>query len=232
MDTTHKRSIKEWAEDDRPREKFIRMGGGELSKAELLAILIGSGNAEDDAVGLMRKVLSDCDDQLVRLGRMSPEELCQRYKGIGMAKAVTILAACELGKRRQSEMSGSPVTVNEAQDIYLFYRERLQDTHVEECHVLLLNRGHRIIDSRRLCSGGLSSTVVDTREVLRLAILNHATAIVLCHNHPSGNCQPSLEDDRLTEHVRDAARQVDIKLLDHIVISSEGYYSYAAHGKL
>ncbi|MCD8304878.1 MAG: DNA repair protein RadC [Prevotellaceae bacterium] len=232
MDTTHKRSIKEWAEDDRPREKFIRMGGGELSKAELLAILIGTGNAEDDAVGLMRKVLSDCDNKLVRLGRLSPEDLCNRYKGIGMAKAVTILAACELGKRRQSEMSGSPVMVNEAKDIYHFYRERLQDVHVEEGHLLLLNRGHRIIDSRRLCSGGWSSTVVDTREVLRLAILNHATAIVLCHNHPSGNYQPSVEDDRLTEHVRDAARQVDVTLLDHIVISSEGYYSYADHGRL
>ncbi len=233
MDSTKKPSIKEWTLDDRPREKLLTRGAEQLSTPELLAILIGSGNPEEDAVQLMRRVLNECDDSLVKLGRMAPEELCRTYKGIGTAKAVTILAACELGRRRQGEESRrSHYTVTCPADIHRYYRELLQDTYVEECHVMLLNQAHRVIGSRLISRGGIAQAVVDVREVLRSALLLHATTIALCHNHPSGSLTPSRDDDALTHKLQQAAHTMDIKLLDHIIVATDGFYSYAEHGKL
>ncbi len=229
--TIKKPTIKEWTDGDKPREKLLRIGAGGMSEAELLAILIGSGNTEEDAVQLMRRILDDCGGSLKRLGQMAPEELCHRYKGIGIAKAVTILAACELGARRQDEKRKQE-KITCSQDIYNYFIGKMQDLAVEECHVLLLNHGHRIIDSRMISRGAIARALVDVREVLRYALLTHATNIVLCHNHPSGNENPSVDDDRITEKVRNAAKTMDITLLDHLIITDGAYYSYADNGKL
>ncbi len=229
--TIKKPTIKDWADDDKPREKLLRIGADKMSDAELLGILVGSGNTEEDAVQLMRRILDDCGGSLKRLGQMAPEELCHKYKGIGMAKAVTILAACELGARRQKEPSKKE-KITRSEDIYNYFIGKMQDLAVEECHVLLLNHAHRIIDSRLISRGAIARALVDVREVLRHALLAHATSIVLCHNHPSGNENPSIDDDRITEKMRNAAKTMDITLLDHLIITDGAYYSYADNGKL
>ncbi len=229
--TIKKPTIKDWADDDKPREKLLRIGADKMSDAELLGILVGSGNTEEDAVQLMRRILDDCGGSLKRLGQMAPEELCHKYKGIGMAKAVTILAACELGARRQKEEKQKE-KITRSEDIYNFFIGKMQDLAVEECHVLLLNHAHRIIDSRLISRGAIARALVDVREVLRYALLTHATSIVLCHNHPSGNENPSIDDDRITEMMRNAAKTMDITLLDHLIITDGAYYSYADNGKL
>ncbi len=225
-------SIKDWSDDDKPREKLMKKGADGMSEAELFAILIGSGNKEEDAVELMRRILRDCGGSLKKLGRMAPEELCRNYKGIGMAKAVTIVAACELSKRRKDENVQEKKRIDSSKDLYDYLIDILQDAPTEECHVLLLNHGHRIIGSRCVSKGSISRSLVDIREILRYALLAHATAIVFCHNHPSGNINPSLDDDRITEKLLKAAQTMDIRLLDHIVITDGAYYSYADQGKL
>jgi len=230
-----KTSIKEWAEADRPREKLELRGPGALTEAELLAILIGSGNTEESAVDLMRRLMADCDGSLNTLGRMTIQELTDgRYKGVGPAKAITIMAACELGKRRMKE--GVPLRhkVSDSADIYEYFRPRLMDLSHEECHVLMMNVKHEIIGHEVASRGGLSEASVDIRLVLRYALLHQATSIALAHNHPSGNCQPSRADDELTKRLRDACRTVGIKLIDHIVIADgdDNYYSYYNHSKL
>ena len=201
-----------------------------MTNAELLAILIGSGNDEDSAVALMQKVLSAYDNSLDRVGRLSIDELC-RFKGIGPAKAVTILAACELGRRRAVEHPESRV-VRSAAQVYEYFYPMMRDLAVEECHVLLLNQSARIIDSVRIGMGGLTETVVDVRIILREALLKRATSLILCHNHPSGNLRPSGHDDRLTRQVQEAARVLNLTLADHVIFTDHGYYSYADEGRL
>ena len=225
-----KLAINRWAEEDRPREKMISKGAQALTNAELLAILIGSGNDEDSAVALMQKVLSAYDNSLDRVGRLSIDELC-RFKGIGPAKAVTILAACELGRRRAVEHPESRV-VRSAAQVYEYFYPMMRDLAVEECHVLLLNQSARIIDSVRIGMGGLTETVVDVRIILREALLKRATSLILCHNHPSGNLRPSGHDDRLTRQVQEAARVLNLTLADHVIFTDHGYYSYADEGRL
>lgn len=225
-----KLTINRWAEEDRPREKMISKGAQALTNAELLAILIGSGNDEDSAVALMQKVLSAYDNSLDRVGRLSIDELC-RFKGIGPAKAVTILAACELGRRRAVEHPESRV-VRSAAQVYEYFYPMMRDLAVEECHVLLLNQSARIIDSVRIGMGGLTETVVDVRIILREALLKRATSLILCHNHPSGNLRPSGHDDRLTRQVQEAARVLNLTLADHVIFTDHGYYSYADEGRL
>jgi DNA repair protein RadC len=225
-----KLTIKRWAEEDRPREKMISKGAQALTNAELLAILIGSGNDEDSAVGLMQKVLAAYDNSIDRLGRLSVDELC-RFKGIGPAKAVTILAACELGRRRAVEQPERR-QIRSAAQVYDYYYPLLRDLPVEECHVMLLNQSARVIDSVRIGMGGLTETVVDVRLILREALIKRATSLILCHNHPSGNLRPSTHDDKLTRQVQEAARLLNISLIDHIIFTDEGYYSYADEGKL
>lgn len=224
-------SIKSWASDDRPREKLMLHGADTLSNAELLAILIGSGVPGTSAVELMRRVLADHGDSLQRLGRLSCGELT-RYKGLGEAKAVKILAACTLAGRRMSEEYGRPERMASPEDAFRHFRPRMQDLTVEECHLLMLDNALHIKGSVMLSHGGLTGASVDVRELLRHALLSQAAAVVLCHNHPSGNTAPSADDDRLTGHVGQACRAVGLRLLDHIIIGNGKYYSYSDNGKL
>lgn len=225
-------TIQQWAPDDRPREKMMAHGVGALSDAELLAILIGSGSSDETAVELMRRVLASCRNDLGDLGKMGLDELCA-FKGIGPAKAVTILAASELGKRRAAaEHVRERVCVASSRDIYAYFHNKLCDLPVEECWVMMLNHGLKVVDSVRISAGGLTGTVVDVRLVLREALLRRASAIALCHNHPSGNVRPSADDDRLTERLARAASCMDIRLIDHVVLTDGAYYSYADEGKL
>ena len=229
--SNEKLNINQWAKEDRPREKMMLHGPGALSNAELLAILIGSGNTEDSAVELMRKVLDDCRNSLSELGKRSVDDLCA-YKGIGPAKAITILAASELGKRRKDEGPSERLRVRCSQDIFLYFHPLMCDLPVEECWVMLLNQASRLIDALRISQGGLASTQVDVRCILREALLKRAAALVLCHNHPSGNTRPSTDDDRLTQALSQATKVMNIRMLDHLIVSDGGYYSYADEGRL
>ena len=228
---TERLTITQWAEEDRPREKMMMHGASALSNAELLAILIGSGNAEESAVELMRKILNDYHNNLNELGKTSIEELC-RYKGIGSAKAISILAASELGKRRKEETIKERITILSSKDVYECFYPLMCDLPTEECWVLLLNQGYKIIDKTKISAGGLSATAVDVRCILREALLKRASAIVICHNHPSGNIRPSKDDDLLTKHVAQASGCVDIRLVDHIILTDGAFYSYADEGRI
>ena len=232
METNGKKlSIREWPEDDRPREKVLRNGVSSLSKSELLAILIGSGNAEDSAVELMKKVLASCNDSIAELSKLTVDELCS-FKGIGTAKAITIIAACELWKRRKEDDRDDNFVVRTSQDVYDYFYPLLCDLVIEECHVLLLNNMNRVIDSVKVGSGGYTGTMVDIRYVLREALLKRATGLVLCHNHPSGSATPSDADHDITSKVKKATSLFDIQLLDHIIITATESYSFKSNGKL
>ncbi len=217
--------------DDRPREKMMRLGASALSNAELLAILIGSGTVEESAVDLMQRVLTHCKNNLNTLGKLSQDEL-EQYKGIGPAKAICILAACELGRRRQTATQEERPKLNTSIAIYNYMRPRLQDLKVEEAWVLLLNQRYHLIAARRISHGGLTETTVDVRLVMREAILKGATIIAFCHNHPSGNASPSRQDNHLTQQLQDAATLLRIHFADHVIISDHGYYSYQDEGNL
>lgn len=227
----NKLNINQWAEEDRPREKLMRLGAEALSSAELLAILIGSGSTKETAVELMKRVLSDCRNNLNTLGKMSIHELCQ-YNGIGEAKAITILAACELGKRRSLEKAEERKKLNCAVAIYELMHPRMQDLDTEEAWVLLLNQSHKLIKAERISHGGITETAVDVRIIMKEAIMNNATIIALCHNHPSGNITPSTDDDRLTERVKKACDTMRIHFLDHVIITDGLYYSYHEAGRM
>ena len=220
-----------WAEEDRPREKLMQNGPGVLSDSELLAILIGSGSTKESAVSLMQRILADCGNNLNTLGKMSLHEL-MRYNGIGEAKAVTILAACELGKRRHATPAAVRPDLGSASAAYDYMLPKMQDLDVEEAWVLLMNQRFHLVKAVRLSHGGLSETAVDVRIVMREAILAGATVLTLCHNHPSGNCRPSGDDDRLTQKIRKACETMRIYMADHIIVTDGCYYSYAEEGRL
>ena len=226
-----KLNINQWAEEDRPREKMMMHGVSSLSNAELLAILIGSGNKEDSAVELMRKVLAEYHNNLNELGKASVDELC-RFKGIGPAKAITILAASELGKRRKEEDIRERLSIVSSKDVYECFYPLMCDLPTEECWLLLLNQASKVIDKVRVSTGGLSATAVDVRCILHEALLKRASAIALCHNHPSGNIHPSREDDRLTEQLRQACQIMNIRLVDHVILTDGCFYSYADEGRM
>jgi len=228
---TERLSINQWAEEDRPREKMMLQGASALTNAELLAILIGSGNAEDSAVELMRKVLNNYHNSLNELGKASIDDLC-RYKGIGPAKAITILAASELGKRRKEEAVEERRVIATSKDVYEYLHPLMCDLPTEECWVLLLNQASRLIDKVRISAGGLNATAVDVRCILREALLKRAVAFALCHNHPSGSIRPSREDDLLTREVNRAAECMNIRLIDHVILTDGAFYSYADEGRI
>ena len=226
-----KLNINQWAEEDRPREKMMLHGVSALSNAELLAILIGSGSTEDSAVELMRKVLNDYHNNLAELGKASIDELC-RFKGIGPAKAITILAASELGKRRKEEGVEERRTILSSKDVYECLYPLMCDLPTEECWVLLLNQASKLIDKVKISAGGLSATAVDVRCILREALLKRASAIALCHNHPSGSIRPSREDDLLTKQVAQASECMNIRFVDHVILTDGAFYSYADEGRI
>ncbi len=226
-----KLTINQWAEEDRPREKLERLGPEALSNAELLAILIGSGSTQESAVDLMKRVLADYHNNLNTLGKVTIQDLC-RYNGIGEAKAITILAACELGKRRQREKAEERPDLSSATAIYEYMHTHMQDLDVEEAWVLLMNQNFKLIRAERISHGGISETAVDVRVIMREAVLNNATILALCHNHPSNNLRPSAEDDRLTQRVKQACTLMRIHFLDHVIITDGAYYSYHEQGRL
>ena len=228
---TDKLTIKQWNEADMPREKFERLGAEALSNSELLAILIGSGNTKESAVDLMKRVMNDCGNNLNTLGKKSIAELCE-YEGIGSAKAITILAACELGKRRQLEKAEERLDLGSAVAIYEHMHPVMQDLDVEEAWVLLMNRNFKLIKKVRISHGGISETAVDVRVIMKHAIMNNATVIALCHNHPSNNPRPSGDDDRLTKRMKEACQLMRIFFLDHLIITDGRYYSYHEEGKI
>jgi len=225
-------SIREWAMEDRPREKMIKSGASALSNAELLAILLGSGSQRESAVDLAKRIMSHAGNNLNELGKMSIDTLCKHFLGIGPAKAVTIAAAMELGKRRRSSEVVKKIQIRNSRDIYELFHSRLIDLPHEECWVLLMNNQHRIIDTIRISHGGVSETTVDPKIVLKHAIDKLASSIVLCHNHPSGNPSPSSCDDKITSKLRMACANMDIQFTDHLIFSDSGYFSYADEGKL
>ena len=228
---TDKLTIKQWNEADMPREKFERLGAEALSNSELLAILIGSGNTKESAVDLMKRVMNDCGNNLNTLGKKSIAERCE-YEGIGPAKAITILAACELGKRRQLEKAEERLDLGSAVAIYEHMHPLMQDLDVEEAWVLLMNRNFKLIKKVRISHGGISETAVDVRVIMKHAIMNNATVIALCHNHPSNNPRPSGDDDRLTKRMKEACQLMRIFFLDHLIITDGRYYSYHEEGKI
>ena len=225
-----KLNINQWAEEDRPREKLMRLGAGALSSAELLAILIGSGSTRESAVDLMKRVLGDCGNNLNTLGKMTIADLC-RYNGVGEAKAVTILAACELGKRRQLEQAEERPDLGTATRIYNQMHPLLQDLDVEEFWVLLMNQNHRLIKRVRISHGGITEVAVDVRIIMREAVLANATMLAVCHNHPSGSLRPSAQDDHITESIRKACELMRIHFLDHVIVTDGHYFSYHESGR-
>lgn len=226
-----KLTIAHWAEDDQPREKLRDKGPQALSNAELLAILIGSGTPGVSAVELMQTVLSDCKNNLNTLGKMTIHQL-MNHKGIGEAKAITILAACELGKRRQGESPEERPDLSTATKVYRHMHPLMQDLDTEEFWVLLLNQNHRLIKHLKIAHGGISEVTVDIRIIMREAILANATILAVCHNHPSGNIQPSKADDALTQSIRNACQLMRIHFMDHIIITDGLYFSYHEAGRL
>jgi DNA repair protein RadC len=225
-----KLNINEWAEEDRPREKMANLGAEALTNAELLAILIGSGSTKESAVDLMKRILGDCNNNLNTLGKMGVRELCQ-YNGIGEAKAISILAACELGKRRQMESPEERPDLSSATRIYNLMRLVMQDLDVEEFWVLLLNQHYRLIKRVRISHGGITETAVDIRIIIREAVMANSTIMAVCHNHPSGNLTPSRADEELTRTIRHACELMRIHFLDHVIITDGEYYSFHEAGK-
>lgn len=225
-----KLNINQWAEEDRPREKMMALGAEALSNAELLAILIGSGSTKESAVDLMKRVLIDCNNNLNTLGKKTIHDLCT-YNGIGEAKAITILAACELGKRRQQETPEERPKLETATRIYNEMHPQMQDLDVEEFWVLLLNQNYRLIKKVRVSHGGITETAVDIRIIIREAVLANATILAVCHNHPSGNLTPSKADDELTKDIKRACDVMRIFFMDHVIITDGQYYSYHELGR-
>lgn len=226
-----KLSICQWAEEDRPREKLERLGPQALSNAELLAILIGSGSAKESAVDLMKRVMGDCNNNLNTLGKRTIRQLCE-YNGMGPAKAVTILAACELGKRRQAEHPEERPQLNSATRIYNHMHSKLQDKDVEEFWVLLLNQNYQLIKEMCIAHGGITEVSVDIRIIIREAVLSNATVVAVCHNHPSGNISPSMQDNHLTTSLQKACELMRLRFMDHVIVADGQYYSYHEQGKV
>lgn len=220
-----KLNINQWAEEDRPREKMANLGTEALSSAELLAILIGSGSTKESAVDLMKRILNDCNNSLNTLGKKSINDLCQ-YNGVGPAKAITILAACELGKRRQMESPEERPDLGTATNIYNHMHPVMQDLDVEEFWALMLNQNYRLIKKVRIAHGGITETTVDIRIIMREAVQCNATQLAVCHNHPSGNSTPSEQDDILTRSIMQACNVMNIHFLDHVIVTDGVYYSY------
>ncbi len=228
---TQKLNINQWAEEDRPREKLMQQGAAALTNAELLAILIGSGNTQESAVDLMKRVLSDCHNNLNTLGKWTLQQLCE-YKGIGEAKAITIMAACELGKRRQMESPEERPDLGTATLIYNHMHPIMQDLDVEEFWLLLMNQNYRLIKKLRISHGGITEVSVDIRVIMREAVIANATMLAVCHNHPSGSLRPSKADDSITNNLKRACELMRLHLLDHIIITDGNYYSYHESGRL
>jgi DNA repair protein RadC len=224
-----KPSIKEWDDADRPREKLLRKGKTALSDAELIAILLGSGNREESAVDLAKRILNSAGNNLIELSKMSVSDL-MKFKGIGEAKAISIVAATELGRRRRAEEVLQKKRISSSKDVFEVLQADLADSQYEEFWLLLLNRANRIVRKVKISDGGISGTVADPKRIFREALDSMCSGIILCHNHPSGNIKPSAADRELTKKIVQGAKYFDINILDHVIIGDEQFYSFADEG--
>ena len=218
-------SIKSWSLDDRPREKLIEKGSKSLSDAELVAILLGSGSRSESAVGLAKRILNYAQNNLTEFGRLGVEDLMQ-FKGVGEAKAVILCSAFELARRRKSEVV-ERVKVTSAMDVFNQIAPFVSDLNHEEFWVFYLNRANVILRKEKISSGGITGTVIDNKIILKKALLNLASSIILVHNHPSGNVNPSIQDKKVTKKMKLACELLEINLLDHLIIAGNSYYSFA-----
>lgn len=229
MKPTTIQSIKNWATEDRPREKMLEKGRETLSDAELIAILIGSGNSNESAVDLSRRILRDVDDNLIQLSQLNINDLT-RYNGIGEAKAVSILAALELGRRRRFAEASTQAFIKNSKDAFEYFYMRMADIEHEQFWVMLLNPANKVIKLAKVSDGGINGTSADPKRIFKIALENNATAIMLCHNHPSGNVLPSESDKTLTRNIINGGKLLEIKILDHIIIGIDKYFSFADSG--
>ncbi len=234
MSTYHspRLSIKAWAEQDRPREKMMQQGRHTLSDAELLAILLGSGNTEETAVDLAKRILSDADNNLNKLGRASIHDLMKNFKGIGEAKAITIVAALELGRRRKDQPQPENPKISSSSSAFDILYPKLVDLDVEHFYTLYLNRRNEIILEKLISTGGIHGTVADIKVILKYGIQCGASAMILAHNHPSGNLKPSEQDKLLTKKAKEAGNLMEMQVQDHIIIAGNKYLSFADEGLL
>jgi DNA repair protein RadC len=219
-------SIKSWAEDDRPREKLMLKGKIALSDAELIAILIGSGSRNESAVDLSKRILSSIDNNLNKLGKLSVSDL-QKFKGIGDAKAISIITALELGRRRRIEDAMELPEIKSSKAIFNMMQPLIGELQHEEFWIVYLNNSNKVLHKEQLSKGGLTGTLVDVRMVFKKGIELFSTAIILCHNHPSGKLQPSQADKSITSKLKLAGETLDIKVLDHLIITENAYFSFA-----
>lgn len=224
-------SIKNWALDDRPREKLLAKGAAALSNSELLAILLNNGSKNKSAVEMAREILKIGNDNLNELGKLTLSDFKQ-VKGVGQAKSIIIAAALELGRRRQASPTLEKIVVRSSRDIALFLQASLKDYNYEVFAVVFLNRANKVNHFEIISKGGITGTVADPRIILKKALEEEATSMILCHNHPSGNLLPSRADEELTKKIKEAAGYLDIKIIDHIIVSEEGFYSFADEGML
>ncbi|MCW3075952.1 MAG: hypothetical protein JWO32_561 [Bacteroidetes bacterium] len=232
METLNKHlSIKLLAENDRPREKLATLGRHNLSDAELLAIILGSGNRNETAVQLAQRMLSENKNNMNALAKLGLNEL-KKYKGVGEAKAVNIAAAFELGRRRINHDDGGNIKITSSQIAYSLLARFLGDLPHEEFWILILNRANKVVKEECISKGGISSTVVDARLICKSAIENNASGIILAHNHPSGQLVPSHEDKNITKRLKEALQMFDIALLDHIIVGDQDYFSFGDEGLL
>lgn len=229
--TPPKLSIKSWAEDDRPREKLAQKGRDVLTNAELMGILIGSGTREESAIDLSKRILGAIDNDLNKLGQMTLSDL-MKFRGIGEAKAIAIVAALELGRRRKATDVAKIARVVGSKDAYDLLYPYLSDLNHEQFYVILLNRNNRLIEAVRISQGGISGTVADVRLIFKSAIERLASSIIVAHNHPSGNLQPSQADIKLTRNLKEAGKLLEISVLDHLIIADQDYYSFADEGMM
>lgn len=225
------KGIKSWSQDDRPREKLVAKGPSALSDAELLAILIGSGNREESAVDLCRRILGSVSNDLMALGSLSVQDLMQ-FKGMGEVKSITLKAALELSIRRRASESKVDVKVQNSSQAYERFLEYMSDLKHEEFWVMSLSISLSVLSIQKIGEGGFTATYVDTKRIFKTALSHSASKIMIAHNHPSGNLKPSEQDINLTKRIRDAAKIMDIGLLDHIIVTGRGYYSFADEGIL
>ncbi len=225
-------NLKSWADDDKPREKLLRRGISALSDAELLAILLRTGTRDETVVELARRILASVQNNLDELGKLTISTLHKNFKGIGETKAITLIAALELGRRRKLARALERKQMLCSNDIFAHFQPILADLPHEEFWIMTLNRQNKIIDTHCVSKGGMSATIVDTKIIMRHALDQLASALVVCHNHPSGNAKPSNSDVDLTLKLRDACRVLDLQLTDHIIVAGNNYYSFADNGKL
>lgn len=222
--------IKTWAEADRPREKLLKLGRHNLTDSELIAILIRTGTKEFTAVDVAKKILASCNNDITQLSKLSVNDLMKNHKGMGQVKAITIVAALELGRRRREAEGLKKDKIASSADAFEILQPRMADLPHEEFVVLMLNRANEVIGKYELSKGGIAGTVVDPKLIFKAALEHLACGIILCHNHPSGNPKPSPEDLKLTKKLKDAGILMEIDVLDHLIVAGEGYYSFADEG--